>query len=98
MLKVNEHDIAEELDQYLNEALRQPVVIEKAGQEALVVLSMVEYERLQEAEDEYWLEGARRANVEGYLDHEREVRQRLATAMNEKRLSSSKERTPSKQS
>lgn len=95
MLKVTEHDIAEELDQYLNEALRQPVVIEKAGHEALVVLSMVEYERLQEAEDEYWLESARRANVEGYLDHGQEVRRRLAAAMNEKRLSNSKERTPS---
>ncbi len=97
MLKVNEHDIAEELDQYLNEALRQPVVIEKAGQEALVVLSMVEYERLQEAEDEYWIASARRANVEGYLDHDHEVRRRLAAAMNEKRLSNSKERAPSEQ-
>jgi prevent-host-death family protein len=86
MLKVTEQDIAQELNQYLNQALKQPVVIEKAGQEALVVLSMVEYERLQEIDDEFWRANARRANVEGYLDHEQQLRQRLAAAMNEKRL------------
>ncbi|MFA9218549.1 MAG: type II toxin-antitoxin system prevent-host-death family antitoxin [Sphingomonadaceae bacterium] len=85
MLKVTEHDMAEELEQYLTAALQQPVVIEKAGREALVVLSMVEYERLQEAEDAYWLANARKANVEGYLDHTQAVRQRLAAGMTEQR-------------
>ena len=93
MLKVTEHDMAAELDQYLNQALSQPVVIEKSGREALVVLSMLEYERLQEIDDEYWIASARRANVEGYLDHEQQVRQRLAAAMNQKRLRSSKAST-----
>jgi PHD/YefM family antitoxin component YafN of YafNO toxin-antitoxin module len=88
MLKVNRDAIADELDTYLNQALRQPVVIEKGGQEALVVLSMVEYERLQEAEDEYWATAARLANKEGYIDHDHEVRQRLAAGLNAKRLGS----------
>lgn len=97
MLKVTEHDIAVELDEYLNQALSQPVVIEKAGREALVVLSMLEYERLQELDDGYWIASARRANVEGYLDYEQQVRQRLATAMNEKRLRNSKTGATSEQ-
>ncbi|NRR33984.1 type II toxin-antitoxin system Phd/YefM family antitoxin [Oxalobacteraceae bacterium] len=86
MLKVNRDAIADELDTYLNQALRQPVVIEKGGHEALVVLSMVEYERLQEAEDEYWATAARLANTEGYIDHDHEVRQRLAARLNATRL------------
>jgi PHD/YefM family antitoxin component YafN of YafNO toxin-antitoxin module len=86
MLKVTKNDIAAELDSYLSQALQQPVVIEKAGQDALVVLSMVEYERLQEMEDQQWLESARRANTEGYLEPRHQVMQRLAAAMNERRL------------
>ena len=86
MLKVTKQDIAEELDSYLNQALQQPVVIEKAGQDALVVLSMVEYEKLQEMKDQQWLESARRANTEGYLEPSHQVMQRLAAAMNERRL------------
>ena len=86
MLKVTKQDIAEELDSYLNQALQQPVVIEKAGQDALVVLSMVEYEKLQEMKDRQWLESARRANTEGYLEPRHQVMQRLAAAMNERRL------------
>jgi len=85
MLKVTKNDIASELDSYLNQALTQPVVIEKAGQEAVVVLSMVEYERLQEVEDRQWAESARRANTEGYLEPRYQVMQRLAAAMKDRR-------------
>ena len=88
MLKVTKTEIAEELESYLSEALKQPVVIEKAGQEALVVLSMIEYERLQEMEDRQWVENARRANTEGYLEPRHQLMQRLASAMNERRLKS----------
>jgi len=93
MLKVTKNEIAEELDSYLDEALQQPVVIEKAGQEALVVLSMVEYERLQEMEDRQWLDNARRANTEGYLEPRQQVMQRLAAAMNERRLKTTQAET-----
>lgn len=88
MLKVTKTEIAQELDSYLKEATKQPVVIEKAGQEALVVLSMIEYERLQELEDRQWAENARRANTEGYLEPRHQLMQRLAAAMNARRLKS----------
>ena len=81
MLKVKEHDVAQQLDACLQRALTQPLVIEPAGRDAVVMLSLAEYERLQEVEDEHWAACARRANQEGYLDHDHEVRQRLADAM-----------------
>ena len=93
MLKVTKSDIAEELDSYLNQALTQPVVIEKAGQEALVVLSMVEYERLQQMEDQRWAESARLANTEGYLEPRHQVMRRLAAAMNQRRLKTTSSET-----
>lgn len=81
MLKVTRDEIGRELDSYLQRALVQPVSIEAAGQDALVVLSMLEYERLQQVDEAHWAACARRANVEGYLDHEQEERGRLAAAM-----------------
>ncbi|CAN7745546.1 MULTISPECIES: hypothetical protein [Duganella] len=86
MLKVTESEIARELDSYLHQALTQTIVVEKADHDAVVVLSLAEFERLQDVDDQHWAECARKANVEGYIDHDHEVRQRLAAAMREKRL------------
>ena len=86
MLKVTENEIARELDSYLHQALTQTIVVEKTDHDAVVVLSLAEFERLQDVDDQHWAECARKANVEGYIDHDHEVRQRLAAAMREKRL------------
>lgn len=92
MLKVKEDEVAQELDTWVRRALTQPLVIEPAGRDAVVMLSLAEFERLQEAEDQHWAECARRANTEGYLDHDHEVRQRLAEAMRARCLNSIKEK------
>jgi PHD/YefM family antitoxin component YafN of YafNO toxin-antitoxin module len=60
--------------------------VEKADRASVVVLSLAEFERLQEVDDLHFAEAARKANVEGYLNHEHEVRTRLATAMRARRL------------
>jgi PHD/YefM family antitoxin component YafN of YafNO toxin-antitoxin module len=86
MLKVTESEIAQELDSYLHRALTQTIVVEKPDHEQVVMLSLAEFERLQEVDDEHWAACARRANKEGYLDHDHEVRQRLAAALRQKRL------------
>lgn len=86
MLKVSEVEIAHELDRYLHQALTQTVVVEKADQASVVVLSLAEFERLQDVDDQYFADAARKANVEGYLNHEHEVRTRLASAMRARRL------------
>jgi PHD/YefM family antitoxin component YafN of YafNO toxin-antitoxin module len=93
MLKVTEDQIARELDSYLHRALTQTVVVEKADRNPVVVLSLAEFERLQDVDDEHWAACASRANVEGYIDHGREVRQRLAAAMKEKRLACLKKKS-----
>jgi PHD/YefM family antitoxin component YafN of YafNO toxin-antitoxin module len=86
MLKVTESEIAQELDSYLHRALTQTIIVEKPDHEPVVMLSLAEFNRLQEVDDEHWAACARRANKEGYLDHDHEVRQRLAAALRQKRL------------
>ncbi|RFP11173.1 MULTISPECIES: hypothetical protein [unclassified Duganella] len=86
MLKVTESDIAQELDSYLHRALTQTIIVEKPDHDPVVMLSLAEFERLQDVDDQHWADCARKANVEGYVDHDHEVRQRLAAAMKEKRL------------
>jgi len=86
MLKVSEDEIAHELDRYLHQALSQTVVVEKTDHASVVVLSLAEFERLQEVDDQHFADAAHKANVEGYLNHEHEVRTRLATAMRARRL------------
>lgn len=86
MLKVTESEIAQELDSYLHRALTQTIIVEKQDHEPVVMLSLAEFNRLQEVDDEHWAACARQANTEGYLDHEHEVRQRLAAALRQKRL------------
>ncbi|MYM69687.1 hypothetical protein GTP45_22995 [Pseudoduganella sp. FT55W] len=86
MLKVSKDEIAHELDRYLHQALSQTVVVEKADHASVVVLSLAEFERLQDVDAQHFAEAARKANVEGYLNHEHEVRTRLASAMRARRL------------
>jgi len=51
----------------LDDAQREPVVIQQEGHAVAVVLSMTEYARLEALEDAYWLARAREAEAEGYL-------------------------------
>jgi PHD/YefM family antitoxin component YafN of YafNO toxin-antitoxin module len=90
MLKVTESQIAHELDSYLHRALTQTIIVEKPDREAVVVLSLAEFNRLQEVDDEHWAACARKANTEGYLDRDHEVKQRLAAALRQKRLACAK--------
>ena len=53
--------------QYLEEALSDPVVIEKTGRPVAVMLSIKEYERLAALEDAYWAQKAIEAEKTGYL-------------------------------
>lgn len=54
----------------LDHAQREPVSIEKHGRPVAVVLSHLEYERLEALEDRYWLKQAEEAEKEGFLDAE----------------------------
>ena len=52
------------------DAVKHPVVIEKSGRPAVVMLSYEEYQRLNELEDAMWLQRAQTAAAGGYLSAE----------------------------
>src|SRR5437868_6215996 len=51
MKHVSSTEIKNRFGQYLESAIAEPVVIEKAGREVAVLLSFAEYDRLQRLED-----------------------------------------------
>jgi prevent-host-death family protein len=52
------------------DAVKHPVVIEKSGRPAAVIISYEEYQRLNELEEAMWLRRAQAAAAEGYLSAE----------------------------
>ena len=52
------------------DAVKHPVVIEKSGRPAVVMISYEEYQRLNELEDAMWLQRAQDAAAGGYLSTE----------------------------
>ena len=58
MPTVSATDLKDRLGSYLAELGGEPLVVEKAGKPAAVVLSYAEYERLQAYEDHFWGERA----------------------------------------
>ena len=64
-------------------AAKHPVVIEKSGRPAVVMISYEEYQRLSELEDAVWLQRAQAAAAGGYLsgeDSDDFMQKRLARA------------------
>ena len=65
------------------DAVKHPVVIEKSGRPAVVMISYEEYQRLSELEDAMWLQRAQAAAAGGYLsaeDSDDFMQKRLARA------------------
>ena len=65
MLHVSTSEVKQRLGQYITRAMSEPVVIEKSGRPAVVMLSIAEYERLQALDDAYWGEKAKQALEDG---------------------------------
>ena len=76
MLHLAASEVKQRLGQYMTCALTEPVVIEKSGRPAVVMLSIAEYERLQAMDDAYWGERAKHA-LEGGLAGADETMRRL---------------------
>jgi PHD/YefM family antitoxin component YafN of YafNO toxin-antitoxin module len=51
----------------IENALVEPVLIEKSGRKIAVVLSFDEYQRVSAIEDRYWAEKAMQAKEEGFI-------------------------------
>jgi antitoxin Phd len=74
-------EVKQQLGQYMESALTEPVMIEKSGRPAAVMLSVAEYERLQAMDDAYWGERAKQA-LEGGLSGTDETMRRLQERLN----------------
>jgi antitoxin Phd len=71
MKTVSSTEIKNRLGQYLESAIGEPVVVEKAGRPVAVVLSYAEYQRLTRLEDSYWAARARVAEESGWAGSEK---------------------------
>ena len=81
MLNVAATEVKQRLGQYLESALTEPVVIEKSGRPAVVMLSVAENQRLRALEDAWWGERARQA-IEGGFAGSEETLRRLGERLN----------------
>ena len=70
MKKVASTKAKDAFGELLDTAQREPVTIEKKGRPVAVVLSIAEYERLEEAEDALWVLRAEQAAGEGFATPE----------------------------
>lgn len=70
MKTVSSTEIKNRLGQYLESAIAEPVVVEKAGRPVAVVISYAEYQRLQRLEDSYWAARAKLAEESGWAGPE----------------------------
>ena len=60
----------------------EPVLVEKSGRPVAVILSYADFQRLQEMEDTWWGEQARKASQEGFLSAD-ETKEWIMEQMNE---------------
>jgi prevent-host-death family protein len=74
MRSVAATEVKQRLGQYLETALVEPVMIEKSGRPAVVMLSITEYERLRALEDAWWGERARQALEGGFTGADETLR------------------------
>lgn len=69
-MKATATEVKNRFGKYLDAAQTEPVIVEKSGRDAAVLLSYQEYERLQALEDAYWAEQAKEAEADGFLGTE----------------------------
>ena len=70
MKKYSATDAKQHFGQLLDDAIKDPVAIEKQGREVAVLISQEEYNRLEQLEDLYWSIASTQLSQEGYLSVE----------------------------
>jgi prevent-host-death family protein len=83
MKTVNSTEIKNRMGQYFQQAMAEPIYIERNGRPFAVLMSVEEYERLTRIVDAYWGEKAKAAEAEGFLS-EQETKEFLKTSLNVK--------------
>jgi antitoxin Phd len=73
MQRISATNLKNHLGQYLEAAIKEPVIVEKSGRPTSVVISYEEFQRLLEIEDRLWVIRALKAEKSGYLGVEESV-------------------------
>lgn len=67
---INSREAQNHFGDLMNQAIKEPVVIQKHGKPCAVLISHEEYKKFLELEDFYWDLKARQASEEGFLSKE----------------------------
>lgn len=70
MVTVAATDLKNKLGQIMDQARREPVLVQSHGRDMVVILDHAEFERLRRLEDAYWTERAEAALKSGFLSPE----------------------------
>lgn len=70
MVTVAATDLKNKLGQIINQAQREPVLVQSHGRDVVVIVDHEEYARLRRLEDTYWAARAEEALKSGFLDPE----------------------------
>jgi prevent-host-death family protein len=68
MITVPATEMRRNLGTCVENALREPVMVERTGRPSIVMLSASEYERLKVIEEVFWGDMANKAVAEGFLN------------------------------
>ena len=69
-MKATATEVKNKFGKFSDIARNEPVIVEKTGRKAIVLIAFEEYERLTQIEDAYWAEKAARAEADGYVGSE----------------------------
>gem|GEM_PF-217634 len=69
-MKATATEVKNKFGKFSDIARNEPVIVEKTGRKAIVLVAFEEYERLTQIEDAYWAEKAARAEADGYVGSE----------------------------
>jgi prevent-host-death family protein len=72
-MKATATEVKNKFGKFSDIARNEPVIVEKTGRNAIVLISFEEYERLTIIEDAYWAEKAARAEADGYIGPEKSM-------------------------
>jgi prevent-host-death family protein len=71
MITIDATTVKNKFGETIDKARLEPVLVTKSGRNAVVIISMEEYEHLQSMEDAYWADKARSAEQSGYVGAEK---------------------------
>ena len=74
-MRINATSFKNHLGRYIESAIKEPVIVEKAGRASAVLISFDEFEKLSQYEDFYWSIKADFAEKEGFLGVDKTTKQ-----------------------